>query len=211
MAGRVVREHAQRNDQRAQRDPLHQQIPLHVHHEERAHNREKQHDADDEPRLAAHCQQQHDKDDRDRLAQVEHEFVGGLRNRFGLKVNLADLDADGLLAFQFREFLPHAFAHRHDIAALHRGDSQADGRLTVVAEHAPRRVLVASLNRGDIAQKELPARAIRTDHELEHVLGRVEPALRIERNVLVSDAYAATVGGDVSRLELGVDLLFVDS
>ena len=36
-------------------------------------------------------------------------------------------------------------------------------------------------------------------------------AVRIERDVLVADADAAAVGGDVLRLQLGVDLLLVDA
>ena len=38
-----------------------------------------------------------------------------------------------------------------------------------------------------------------------------KPPCRIERDVLVADAHAAAVGGDVPRLELGVDLLLVDA
>ena len=37
------------------------------------------------------------------------------------------------------------------------------------------------------------------------------PPGRIERDVLVSDAHATAIGGDVPRLELAVDLLFVDA
>ena len=148
---------------------------------------------------------------RDRLAQVEHELVGGRGDRFGLEVDLADLDADRLVAFELLELSPDAFAHRHDVAALHRGDAQADGRLAVVAEQAPRRVLIAALQRRHVPEEELAARLVRADHQIEHVLGRAEAALRIERDVLVADAHAAAVGGDVPRLELAVDLLLVDA
>ena len=59
----VVREHAQRDDERAERDALHQEVALHVHDEERRHDREEQHHADDQPGLAAHREQQHHEDD----------------------------------------------------------------------------------------------------------------------------------------------------
>ena len=148
---------------------------------------------------------------RDRLAQVEHELVGGRADRLGLEVDLADLDADRLVLLELLELAPYALAHRHDVAALHGGDAQADGRLAVVAEQTARRVLIAALQRGDVPEEELAARLVRSDHQLEHVIGRAETALRIERDVLIADAHAAAVGGDVPRLQLGVDLLLVDA
>ena len=164
------------------------------------------------PGLAAHREQQHHEDDGDRLAQVEHELVGGLGDRFGLEVDLADLDADRLVAFELLELLPDAFPIVTTLPPWHRGDSQADGRLAVVAEQTPRRILVAALQRGDVPEKELAARLVRADHQIEHVVGRAEAARRIERDVLiVADAHAAAVGGDVPRLELAVDLLLVDA
>ena len=114
------------------------------------------------------------------LRQVEHELAGGCGHRFGLKVDLADLDADRLIALLFSEFLPHAFAHRHDVAALHRRDAEADRRLAVVAQQPPRRVLIAAIQRGDVAQEQLPARLVGTDHEVEHVVRRAEFARRID-------------------------------
>ena len=194
-----------------ERDSLHQQVALHVHDEERRHDREEQHHADDQPGLAAHGEEQHDEDDADRLDQVEHELVGGRGDRLGLEVDLADLDADRLVRLQLVERSPDALAHRHDVAALHGGDAQADGRLAVVAEQTARRVLIAALDRRHVAEEELPARLVGADDQLEHVLGRAESALGIERDVLVADAHAAAVGGDVSRLQLGVDLLLVDA
>ena len=185
------------------RDALHQEVALHVHDEERRHDREEQHHADNQPGLAAHREQQHDEDDGDRLAQVEHELVGGRGDRLGLEVDLADLDADRLVGFELLELSPYALAHRHDVAALHRGDAQADGRLAVVAEQTARRILIAALQRGDVPEEELAARLVRADHQLEHVIGRAETALRIERDVLIADAHAPAVGGDVPRLQLG--------
>ena len=100
---RVVGEHAEGDDQRAERDPLHQQIALQVHHQERRHDRQEQHHADDQARLAAHREQQHDEDDRHRLAQVEHEVARRRADRFGLEIDLADLDADRLIGLELVE------------------------------------------------------------------------------------------------------------
>ena len=145
------------------------------------------------------------------LPRLNMNSLVAAADRLGLEVDLADLDADRLVVFELLELSPYAFAHRHDVAALHRGDAQADGRLAVVAEQTARRVLIAALQRGDVPEEELAARPVRADHQLEHVLGRAETAFRIERDVLVADAHAAAVGGDVPLLELGVDLLLVDA
>ena len=69
-----------------------------MHDEERRHDREKQHDADNQPGLAAHREKEHNEDDGDRLGQIEHEVIGGFGDRPGLEVDLADLDADRLVA-----------------------------------------------------------------------------------------------------------------
>ena len=83
----------------------------------------------------------------------------------------------GWSRFSSSSFRRTPFAHRHDVAALHRGDAQADGRLAVVAEQAARRILIAAIDRRDVLQEELAARLIRPDHQFEHFLGRAETAL----------------------------------
>ena len=176
-----------------------------------AHDRKKQHKADNEPGLAAHREQQHDEDDRDRLAQIEDEAARGFGDRRGLEVDLADLDSDWLVSFQLIELSADTFSHRHDVSALHRGDTQADGGLAVVPEQAARRIFVAALDRRDILEVELAARAVRSDHQFEHVFGRAETARRIEWDMLVADAYAAAVSDDIFRLELAVDLFLIDA
>src|SRR5262249_21025682 len=120
---RVVREHAQRDDQRPQRDAFHQQVALHIHNEEGRHNCDEENDADNEAGFAAHCEQKHDEYDADRLRQIEHEIASGVSDGFGLEIDFADLDADRLLRFEFGELLPYSLAHPHDVAALYSGDS----------------------------------------------------------------------------------------
>src|SRR5262249_54882519 len=104
-----------------------------------------------------HREQEHDDDDGDRLGQVEHEFVRGCGDRLGLEVDLTDLYADRLDARQLLELAPDVLAHRHDVAALHRGDTQADARFAVIAEQPTRRVLVPAYQGGDIPEEELAA------------------------------------------------------
>ena len=117
----------------------------------------------------------------------------------------------GWLPLSCVELFPQGLAHRHDVAAGHGGDAEADGRLAVVAEQPPRRVLIAALDRRDVAEAELAARLVRADHQIEHLIGGGEGARRIERDVLVADADAAAVGGDVPLLELAVDQLLVEA
>ena len=67
------------------------------------------------------------------------------------------------------------------------------------------------MQRGNVPEEELAARLVGSNHEIQHVIGRAETALRIERDVLISDAHEAAVGGLVPRLEVAVDLLLVDA
>ena len=176
-----------------------------------AHDRDKQHQADNHPGLAAHGEQEHHEDDADRLAQIKDELAGGRGDCLGLEVDLADFDAERLVEFELLERSPYALAHRHHVAPLHCGNPQADRRLAVVAEQTARRVLIAALQRGNVPEEELAARLVGSNHEIQHVIGRAETALRIERDVLISDAHAPAVGGDVPRLQVAVNLLLVDA
>ena len=103
------------------------------------------------------------------------------------------------------------FPNGHNIAALDRGNAQADGRLAVVAEYAARRIFIAPLESRDILEKELAARAIGADGQVEHVVGGGELAGWIERNVFVSDPDASAIGGYILGLKLPVYLVFVDA
>ena len=69
---------------------------------------------------------------------------------------------------------------------------------------------VAALQGRDVSKKQLPARLVRPDDQIEHVLGGRKTAFRVEGDVLVTDPHPAAVGGDVLRLQLVVDLLFAN-
>ena len=207
----VVREHAQRDDEGAEGDALHQQIALQIHDKKRRHDGEKEDQADDEAGLAAHGENQDHEDDGDGLAEVEHELADGLGNRLGLEIDLADLDADRLIGFQLFELLPKGFPHRDNVATRDRGDAQTDGRVAIVAQQATGRILIAALQRGDVPQAKLTPGRIRTDDQIEHVIGRGECPRRVDRNVLVAHADAAAVGGDIPFLEFAVDHLLIET
>src|SRR5208283_4077524 len=98
---------------------------------------------------------QDDEDDADRLDQVEDEVVGGFGDGGGLKVDLADLDADRLIGFELVQLLLYGCAHGHDVAAANRGDAEADGRLAIEAEQAARRVRFTALQGRHVLQGEL--------------------------------------------------------
>ena len=55
----------------------------------------------------------------------------------------------------------------------------------------------------------MAARLVRPDHHIEHIFRRAETALRIEGDVSITDAHATAVGGDILRLQLVIDLLFL--
>ena len=65
-----------------------------------------------------------------------------------------ELDADGQVARHPRRALLDVLAQRQRVAAGSHGDRQADRRLAVVAEHGLRRIDIAALDLGDVAQPE---------------------------------------------------------
>src|SRR5262249_39502785 len=102
-------------------------------------------------------------------------------------------------------------AHSHKSATETRGKPQADGWLAVVPEQAARRILIATLQSRNVLEKELTACTVGANHQLKHFFSRGERALRVERRILRSDADTPAVGGNVLRLQLGVDLLLIDA
>ena len=88
---------------------------------------------------------------RDRLDQIEHEALVASVTAVGWKLISPISMPIGWSRFSSSSFCRTAVAHRHDVAALHRRDAQADGRLAVVPEQAARRIFVAALDRRDVA------------------------------------------------------------
>src|SRR5271165_133390 len=207
---RVIREHAERDDKRAQGNALQQDV-VEIHHQDRRKDRQEQHHADHHPGPQTHRKQKHHKDDGDRFYQVESEGVGRDDDRLGLEVDFADLDPNRLIVLQILQLLPYSVTHGHDVAALHRRNPQPNNRLALELEHPPRRLLVAALQRGYVTKQELPAGTIRSNRQIQHLFCRPKTAGRIKRRIFGADAHASAVSNDILRLELGVDLVFIDS
>ncbi len=207
----VVGQHAQSDDEGAERDPLEQDAAHQVHDEEGRQDGDEQYRADGKAGASPHRDEQHHEDDANRLDEVEHEAVRRDFDRFRLEVDLVDLDSDRLQRAQLFELLAHRLAHGDDVSAAHRGDAEADGRLAVEAQDPPGRILIAARQRRHVAERQLRACAAGANDQVEHVVGRLEDSQRIDDGVLFADAHPPAVGGDVARLQLGVDLLLVDA
>ena len=84
------------------------------------------------------------------MTNSDTEFVDDVR----LIGDLGDLDADRQLRSDGLHRLFQVLAERDDVGAVSHRDAEPDGRLAAFAHDEGRRVLVAALDRGDVAEPE---------------------------------------------------------
>src|SRR5271166_3761023 len=106
--------------------------------------------------------------------------------------------------------MANAITHGHDVATLYRRNPQTYGQLPVELEQPPWRLFITTFHRGHVPKVELPAGTIRSDSQIEHFINRPKATRWIERGIFCANAHPSAVGDDVFRLELGVDLIFID-
>ena len=178
----VVDEHAHRDDETGQRGAV-QPLAQKLHQEQRAADREEQRTADQHPGAEAHDEHDDQNDDRNRLGEVENERGIGLPGDAVLGIEHRQLHAQRHLP---RERSQQGFDLRtglHHVDALLGRDADAHGAAAVDAHHRLRRLGVAPLDAGDVAQAVLFAR--RGDQQLvrkvvERLVGSVLENLYLE-------------------------------
>ena len=153
---RVVDEQPESNDERAERDPV-QVEPGAVHDEKHDGEDERHRQRDDNTGAPAERQEAHDQYDSQRLAEALDEFRYRLVDDMGLIGDLGDLDADRQLRRDGLHRLLQVLAERDDVRAVGHRDAEPEGRLAAFAHDEGRRVLVAALDRGDVAEPEYAA------------------------------------------------------
>ena len=152
---RVVDEQPESNDQRAERDPV-QVEPGAVHDEKHDGENERHRQRDDNAGTPAERQEAHDQDNGERLSEALDEFRHQLVDDMRLIGDLGDLDADRQLSGDGLHRLLQVLAESDDVRAVRHRDAEPEGWLAAFAHDEGRRVLVAALDRGDIAEPEHP-------------------------------------------------------
>ncbi len=149
----VVDQEAERDDEGAERDAVEIE-PGRVHHQEhdREHERHRQrhHDAG----APAEREEAHHQHDHQGLGEGLDEFRDRLLDHVGLVGDLRDLDADRQLGDDAVHGPLQVLTERDDVGAFLHGHAEAERGLAVLAHEEARRVLVAALDGGDVAQAE---------------------------------------------------------
>ena len=102
--------------------------------------------------------------------------------------NDADLDANWGFGLELLHALVDGRSHRHHVATLHRGDTEAHGRLPIVAHYARRRLLVGALDRHQVFEpdrRELPVALRDGDDEPLEVIHGLDCPAREDTHILV--------------------------
>ena len=197
-----------------------------VHDDEDAAEHERDTARDDEARAEAEREEAHGQHDDDGLDERLDEVVDGLRDDARLVRDLMDLKAEGQILLNLADLPLEVFAELQDIAAVLHRDGDADGWLAVVVHLRLRRLLIAALDLGDVAEpQDLAARThwhladgldiaelARRAHvdvvgvRLDHA-GRRHVVLLRER--IGDDLRADAELGELGAVHLDVDLLLL--
>src|SRR5262249_13062287 len=151
------------------------EIDVHEPHD-RKRDGDRQGDRQRHDGAGAHAQadEAHGHDDGDRLPQRFQELADGVLDHDGLVRDQRRLDADWQGGGDRAHRAVKVAAEGQDVAALAHGDGQADPVLAVHAEDRLRRVRVAAVNAGDVAEPDHPPVGYEVD--VPDVLLRVEGA-----------------------------------
>ena len=154
---RIVDEQPERDDQRAERDAVEIE-PGHIHDHEHDRQHERHGRRDDEAGAPSKRDEADDEHDGERLDERAQELAHRLLDDARLIRDLVDLDAGRNLRLGIGNRILELFAQLQNVGALGHGDDDTDGVAAVVAHDAARRILVAALDGGDVAEPEGPRR-----------------------------------------------------
>ena len=127
---RVVHQHAERQDERAERDFLKVDIQK-VHADESGQNIEYQNESYKESAPPAHKKHEQSYDYPNRFDQVDKERIHGIGDYVTLVVDRVHFHAQRFHRLEFVDPPAHCLAHLHDVASVHRGYAYPDGRAPV--------------------------------------------------------------------------------
>jgi hypothetical protein len=125
-----------------------------VHDEKHDGQHERHGQRNDDAGAPAERQKAHDQNDGERLAKALDEFRYRFVNDMGLIGDLGDLDADRQLRRDGLHRLLQVLAERDDVRAVRHRKAEPQGWFAAFANDEGRRVLVAALDRRDIAEPE---------------------------------------------------------
>ncbi len=147
----VVYQHAESNDQSAQRNSF-QRYLKHVHENKRTHDGNEEHGADDHSTAHTHENQQHDENDHHRLYEVDQETLDGYLHRFRLHGDDINVHTYRSVRLDLFEDRLERLAHGHHVAAENSRNSQSNARHAIIAEDGSGRLLITAHDFGHITQ-----------------------------------------------------------
>ena len=149
----VVNEQTERDNERPERD-LVQVDAEHVHEDEDAAEHERDAARDDEARAQAEREEAHAEHDDDGLEQRLDEVMNRVLDDARLVGNLVDLEADGQILLDGRDFFLEVLAELEHVAAVLHRDGDADGALAIEIHARLRGLDGAALDLRDVAEAE---------------------------------------------------------
>ncbi len=153
---RIVDQQAEADHQRAEGDAVEHPAGDEHHHEHSGQgqrHRRGDHDADP----PAQADQAHDHDHAQGDEELEHELVDGLADVHCLVDHLGEPDARGQVPRDLFFLGIQGAAERQSVPAVLHHHAEHQGGLAVVADQERRRVLVTTLDLGDIPQPQRAA------------------------------------------------------
>jgi hypothetical protein len=152
----IVDQQTERDDQRAERDPL--EVDAEQHHADEGDGQHQRHrHRHDDAGAHAQADERHDQHDGERLEQRGDELLERLVDDLGLVGDAVHGDADGQGGLDFGHRPFERLAQGLHVAARRHDDAQPDHRLALEAHRDLLRILVAALDLGHVGQSERAA------------------------------------------------------
>ncbi len=192
----VVHEHAHGDDESRERRAV-EALAQELHEQQRAADREEQRRADQHARAEAHDEHDDRDDDGHRLGQVEHEGRVGLAGDAVLGIEHREFEPHGHAPLQRIERTAHGRPHLHHVGIGLGGDADAHGRPPPDVHDRGRRLGIAPLHAGHVAQAVLLALG---GHEqlVGDVVGRAVHAVFEDAHAQRAGLLLAAVGDRVA-------------
>ena len=196
----VVDQHAQSDDQRAQRNAVHRNIAQ-IHRAQSRRDGEKQTDPDHQARFEAHEQDQRPDNDQQRDHHIDDEIRHRFVDHFALVVELVELHSDRSLIFKLNQPIRQPLAHIDDIGTRYRRNAQHDAGFAIPIGQKARRFAQAARNSGDVAELHHPPFR-RRDQQVGYCRHGIDIATGRDNQPLAIDLDTASANDGVLRGEL---------
>ncbi len=174
----IVHKQSQSQDQRAQRDAV-EVLSGRGHHNEDCRQRQRHSRSNDDTHTPAHAHETHQHDHQQRDKELDHELIDRRADIDGLVCDLGQAHTLRHVGVDRTNFPIQRLAQIEPVPTVAHDDAEQQCGFSAVADHESRRVLIATLDRGNVRQFQCAT--LRHDRRIADLLQFVESAVQANK------------------------------